>query len=425
DEFEKIIAERAPGRFNDDDGDSGEDRSNDAGPEPEALEVGVIGDRTYAFIGLERDSGIMIYDVTDPANAFFVNYIDPAFVGLTPEDEVARHSPEGIVFIPAEESTTGFAQIAVSYEFSGSTVVFDLPQLSLNEIRSDQGGPDNNEYIEIFGAAGTSLNGFSFVAIGDDPDAGAGGGVEAVVSLDGLTIGEDGFLLIAEDEEAFGFPIEVDLETDLNLENDQNTTYFLVRNNTLAVGDDADLDDDGVFDGGFEVIDSIATIESLEGGNLIYSPNTVGEDVPFSPGHIFRNTDGTGDWEIGGFDYPQDDTPGLSNAQTPVEVTIPEIQGAGHVSPFAGQVVQTVGIVTAIGRDGFYIQDATGDGDDATSDAVFVYTGFQDGGESFPDDVMVGDEVMVTGSVFEIVPGGDGTGNLSTTQIVDNEVTVI
>ncbi|MEM6421758.1 MAG: endonuclease/exonuclease/phosphatase family protein, partial [Pseudomonadota bacterium] len=47
------------------------------------------------------------------------------------------------------------------------------------------------------------------------------------------------------------------------------------------------------------------------------------------------------------------------------------------------------------------------------------------GGESFPDDVMVGDEVMVTGSVFEIVPGGDGTGNLSTTQIVDNEVTVI
>ncbi|MEM6423205.1 MAG: choice-of-anchor I family protein, partial [Pseudomonadota bacterium] len=164
DEFEKIIAERAPGRFNDDDGDSGEDRSNDAGPEPEALEVGVIGDRTYAFIGLERDSGIMIYDITDPANAFFVNYIDPAFVGLTPEDEVARHSPEGIVFIPAEESTTGFAQIAVSYEFSGSTVVFDLPQLSLNEIRSDQGGPDNNEYIEIFGAAGTSLNGFSFVA---------------------------------------------------------------------------------------------------------------------------------------------------------------------------------------------------------------------------------------------------------------------
>ncbi|MCW5759543.1 MAG: hypothetical protein KIS90_07230, partial [Phenylobacterium sp.] len=55
-----------------------------------------------------------------------------------------------------------------------------------------------------------------------------------------------------------------------------------------------------------------------------------------------------------------------------------EIQGASHTSPLLGAHVTTEGIVTAIdttGAQGFWIQDPTGDGDDATSDAVFVFTG--------------------------------------------------
>lgn len=125
DDFEQIIAEnRVPNAFNNDDFPSDdpevidENRSDNKGPEPEAIEIGEVGGRTLAFIGLERDSGIMIYDISDPANAEFVDYIEST--------EFGNVSPEVIDFIPAEESATGLAQIAVSYEVSGTTAVYDL-----------------------------------------------------------------------------------------------------------------------------------------------------------------------------------------------------------------------------------------------------------------------------------------------------------
>jgi predicted extracellular nuclease len=86
------------------------------------------------------------------------------------------------------------------------------------------------------------------------------------------------------------------------------------------------------------------------------------------------------------------------------------IQGAAHRSPLVGQTVTTVGIVTAVDSNGYYLQDATGDGDIATSDGIFVFT------NSRPT-VQIGSEVQVSGVVSEFTPGGAATGNLSTTQI--------
>ena len=94
-------------------------------------------------------------------------------------------------------------------------------------------------------------------------------------------------------------------------------------------------------------------------------------------------------------------------------VAIYEIQGVGHTSPLLGEQVTTTGIVTAVDSNGFYLQDPTGDGNIATSDAIFVFTGSAPG-------VSVGDELEVEGSVSEFTPGGTGTGNLSTTQISGN-----
>ncbi|NJR71401.1 MAG: alkaline phosphatase [Synechococcales cyanobacterium CRU_2_2] len=68
DDFEQILAANFPTLL--DDG-----RSDNKGPEPEGVTVGVIGDRTYAFIGLERASGIMAYDVTNPAEARFIQFL--------------------------------------------------------------------------------------------------------------------------------------------------------------------------------------------------------------------------------------------------------------------------------------------------------------------------------------------------------------
>lgn len=93
------------------------------------------------------------------------------------------------------------------------------------------------------------------------------------------------------------------------------------------------------------------------------------------------------------------------------EVPIYDIQGEGHRSDFEGQTVTTRGIVTAVDSNKFFIQDPNGDGNDATSDGLLIFVG---GGNV---TVSVGDEVRITGEVIERFPGGEDTGNLSTTQI--------
>ncbi len=98
-------------------------------------------------------------------------------------------------------------------------------------------------------------------------------------------------------------------------------------------------------------------------------------------------------------------------------VKIYEIQGESHTSPFVGQSISTTGIVTAVDSNGFYLQDATGDNNDATSDAIFVFTG------SAPT-VAVGNFVEVSGTVNEFFPGGENTGNLSTTQISNPTIAI-
>ncbi len=107
-QFERIIAEVAPERFNDSNGGPDENRSDAKGPEPEAVAIGEINDELYAFIGLEGDSGIMVYNVTAPADATFVDYIS----GF----DFDNVGPETIAFIPASESTSGKPQIAVANE---------------------------------------------------------------------------------------------------------------------------------------------------------------------------------------------------------------------------------------------------------------------------------------------------------------------
>lgn len=65
----------------------------------------------------------------------------------------------------------------------------------------------------------------------------------------------------------------------------------------------------------------------------------------------------------------------LSGQET---VRVFEIQGNGGVSPYSGKEVLTEGVVTHTlfgsgQRNGFFIQDTLGDGDDNTSDGIFVY----------------------------------------------------
>ena len=95
-----------------------------------------------------------------------------------------------------------------------------------------------------------------------------------------------------------------------------------------------------------------------------------------------------------------------------------DIQGAGHISPENGNSVVTQGVITAIGFRALYVQDPNGDGDDATSDAIFVFD-FGFGSRS------VGECVELDGSASEFISGGAATGNLSTTQMFAPDIDVI
>ncbi|QSJ15508.1 ExeM/NucH family extracellular endonuclease [Nostoc sp. UHCC 0702] len=76
-----------------------------------------------------------------------------------------------------------------------------------------------------------------------------------------------------------------------------------------------------------------------------------------------------------------------------------EIQGSGATSPVVGQTVTIEAVVigdfqASSGLNGFYVQEAVGDGDAATSDGIFIYA---------PNsiDVSVGQTVRLTGTVEE------------------------
>ena len=127
----QITAGLYPEYFNadyDDEDDvfSFDDRSDDKGTEPEGVTTGVISDTTYAFVGLERMGGIMVYNVNDPAAPSFVQYINTTnYHGTLADGTAGDISPEGLVFIPADESPTGKALLVVAHEVSKTTTIFE------------------------------------------------------------------------------------------------------------------------------------------------------------------------------------------------------------------------------------------------------------------------------------------------------------
>ncbi len=98
-----------PGAFDD-------TRSDNKGAEPEGITIGTVGGKTYAFVGLERSHGTMVFDVTNPADVTYTNYLARA----------GDLNPEGGLFIPAAENGTGSDLLVVSNEVSSTLTTYKL-----------------------------------------------------------------------------------------------------------------------------------------------------------------------------------------------------------------------------------------------------------------------------------------------------------
>lgn len=142
DTMEQMTAALLPDYFNatNDDNDSFDNRSDDKGPEPEGVAVGKIKGSTYAFVGLERVGGIMIFDVTEPEQTTYVSYynnrnfavdatiemeVDGEMVDV-PNPAAGDLGPEGLTFIKAEDSPNGKPMLVVGNEISGTTTLYQV-----------------------------------------------------------------------------------------------------------------------------------------------------------------------------------------------------------------------------------------------------------------------------------------------------------
>jgi hypothetical protein len=104
-----------------------DNRSDDKGPESEGVAIGVLDGRTYAFVGLERVSGIAIFDVTDPKNASLAAYHNQRDFSKAPSmDKLGDLGPEGVLFISAENSPIGKPLLVVSNEVSSTTRIYEI-----------------------------------------------------------------------------------------------------------------------------------------------------------------------------------------------------------------------------------------------------------------------------------------------------------
>lgn len=118
DALERLVAEFDPKTFNENHDGKGklDDRSDNKGPEPEGVTVGQVGSRTLAFVGLERTSGIAVFDVTDPRAVVTLGYYENA----------GDFGPEGLAFVSASASPTGQPLLLVGNEISGTTTVWQV-----------------------------------------------------------------------------------------------------------------------------------------------------------------------------------------------------------------------------------------------------------------------------------------------------------
>ncbi|HEY0923033.1 choice-of-anchor I family protein [Rheinheimera pacifica] len=112
-------------------GSSFGNRSDNKGPEPEALAIGSFGEKTFAFVGLERMGGVMVFDISTPTAPTFVDYLNTRedWTTADPGTTLANAGdlgPEGITFVSAENSPNGKPLLIIGNEVSGTTAIYQI-----------------------------------------------------------------------------------------------------------------------------------------------------------------------------------------------------------------------------------------------------------------------------------------------------------
>ena len=120
-------------------------RSDDKGPEPEAIAFGSFDGKDFVFVGAERQNGIFQFDITDLGNVSIIGYYNTVTGAADSGGDFI--APESILFIDASNNPTGKNILIVGYEgtgTNGSVAVFEVTSVSAI--------PEPSTYAAIVGA---------------------------------------------------------------------------------------------------------------------------------------------------------------------------------------------------------------------------------------------------------------------------------
>lgn len=315
----------------------------------------------------------------------------------------------------------------------------ELEAQVLSEILISHQGTDDTEFIELTGKPKASLQGLSLLVV--DSRAEEAGIIRRRFDLKPFhRLGDNGKFLLGNAE---GLQRRFHVSPDVHVAQDYLPNYpltvALVTTSSLLPSPSTDFSDlaAGNDSGGHSgddsrqgqvgqrirgdesVLDAVAFGQTGQASQYFYdAPVMIPESDHFPAGAERQPSRLSGraedSWQLIAFRFQlakplHSPTPSEDARERPLAIY--EIQADGFRSPYEGEYRKTVGIVTAVGHQGFYLQDAEGDQDPSTSDGIFVF-----GGRDYsPPEV--GDRLVLSAWVEEFIPGGRESQNLSITQL--------
>jgi hypothetical protein len=335
---------------------------NNTGAAIEALDIAYTGEQWRLGTADRADRIDVQYslDATDPLTGTWTDI--PALAFATPNTAAPTGARDGNV---AENRTALSANVGLSIA-SGAT--FWIRWIDVNGSGADDG---------------LAVDDFSLVPRGE------GGGSDPVLSISDAAAAEGDSGL-----SPFFFIVSLNQPAGPG-----GVSYSIVSSDGTATENGADSDYAMLSGGGFIPEGQTSQTQQV----LVHGDTTPEDNETFFV--TLSNPEGAVLGDAQGV--------GTINNDDVILTPIGAVQGSGQMSPLVGDAVFVEGIVTGRKSNGFFVQSADGedDGDDATSEGVFVFTG-----AAPPAAAAVGNRVQASGTVVEFIPSAD-PGQLPLTEL--------